>query len=128
MEMLIFYIVLVHELSPLIKYVIHQTGLVVNSKDTKARHLAGKPTCDDESSRTCVHWVTPWGGEGERGGRLPRPYLMSGCLTLWGKLHHLSLFIYTKFQGNLLVFDGQVTFDLYTLASYTPKYNVYIVF
>ena len=43
MEMLIFYVELVHELSPLIKY--HPSScLVVNSKDTQARQLATKPT------------------------------------------------------------------------------------
>ena len=103
MEMLIFYIVLVHELSPLIKY--HPSScLVVNSKDTQARQLATKPTRDDDVIMHLCALGDPL-GSGGRGGRLPRPYLMSGCLTLWGKLHHLSLFIYTKFQGNLLVLD-----------------------
>ena len=102
--------------------------LVVNrTKTPKPDNWRENPHVMMMSSCTCVHWVTPWGGEG-RGGRLPSPYLMSGCLTLLGKLHHHSLFIYTKFQGNLLVLDGQVTLDLYTWASYTPKYNDYIVF
>ena len=35
MEMLIFYIVLVHELSPLIKYVIHQAVLWLTAKTPK---------------------------------------------------------------------------------------------
>ena len=71
---------------------------------TKARHLLGKPTHDDDVIMHLCALGDPL-GRGGRGGRLPRPYLMSGCLTLWGKLHHLSLFIYTKFQGNLLVLD-----------------------
>ena len=103
--------------------------LVVNrTKTPKPDNWRENPHVMMTSSCTCVHWVTPWGGEGREGRETPSPYLMSGCLTLWGKLHHHSLFIYTKFQGNLLVFEGQVTFDLYTWASYTPKYNDYIVF
>ena len=117
----------------LVKYVIHQLSsvvyvgqdpnkknpLVVNSKDTKATHLAGKPTCDDESSRKCVHWGRGRGGRGGEGDPL-RAYLMSGCLTLWGKSTHISLCIYTKFQGNLLDLDRQVTFILSIGASCTP--------
>ena len=94
--------------------------LVVNrTKTPKPDNWRENPHVMMMSSCTCVHWVTPWGGEGRggRGGRLPSPYLMSGCLTLWGKLHHHSLFIYTKFQGNLLVFDGQVKFDLYMMST-----------
>ena len=128
MEMLIFYIVLVHELSPLIKYVIHQAVLWLTAKTPKPDTCWENQHMMMTSSCTCVHWVTLGEGREGRAGRLPRPYLMSGCLTLWGKLHHLSLFNYTKFQGNLLVFEGQVTLDLSTRASYTPKYNDYIVF
>ena len=77
----------VHDMSPLIKYVIHQTFLSL-------RHLSQtpneKPTHDDESSHTCLHWLTPLG---ERETPL-RAYLLSGCLTLWGKWTPISLFIY----------------------------------
>ena len=67
MEMLIFYIVLVHELSPLIKYVIHQAVLWLPAKTPKPdtswenRHMMMMSSC------TCVHWVTPWGAEGGEG-------------------------------------------------------------
>ena len=120
MEMLIFYIVLVHELSPLIKHVIHQTVLSLTAKTPKPDTWQENPHMMMTSSHTCVHRVTPWGGEGGQGDP-PRACLMSGCLILWDKWTPISLFIYTKFQGNLPVLDRQVTFDLSTWASYTPK-------
>ena len=65
----------VHDMSPLIKYVIHQTVLSL-------RHLSQtpneKPTHDDESSHTCLHWLTPLGErEGGREGDPPEsiPYV-----------------------------------------------------
>ena len=69
MEMLIFYVELVHELSPLIKYVFHQTvlclyvgqdpnkkPLVVNrTKTPKPDNWQENPHVMMTSSCTCVH-------------------------------------------------------------------------
>ena len=84
MEMLSFYVVLVHELSLLIKYVFHQSALccvcrsrvktqlknplVVNrAKTPKPDTWRENPHVMMTSSCTYVHWVTPWGGEGREG-------------------------------------------------------------
>ena len=48
MEMLIFYIVLVHDLSPLIKYVIHQAVLWLTAKTPKPDTCWENPTRDDD--------------------------------------------------------------------------------
>ena len=46
-----------------------KNSLVVNSKDTKARHLAGKPTCDDDVIMHLCALGDPLGRGGEgRGG------------------------------------------------------------
>ena len=77
MEMSIFYIVLVHELSPLIKYVIHQAVLWLTAKTPKADTCWENQHMTMTSSCTCVHWVTPWGGEGREGRETPKtiPYV-----------------------------------------------------
>ena len=62
--------------------------VVYTHQDTQARQLAGKPTRDDDVIMHLCALGDPL-GRGGRVGRLPRPYLMSGYLTLWGKLHHL---------------------------------------
>ena len=77
MEMLIFYIVLVHELSPLIKYVIHQAVLWLTAKIPKPDNWRENPHVMMTSSCTCVHWVTLPLGERREGRETPKtiPYV-----------------------------------------------------
>ena len=66
--------------------VLNRPGLFWSSLLCSSQHWRGKPKPDTSwenrhmmmmSSCTCVHWVTPWGGEGREGRETPKtiPYV-----------------------------------------------------